>query len=173
MEEVREKLVMKGLLIGVLGWLWWRLLETGELLYLDAVNLAIHEGGHLVFGGMGRVMAVGGGTLMQLLVPASIGWYFWRVRRELYEAGVVLWWVGQNLVNVGMYIADARVRRLQLIGDGTHDWGYLLGRVKLLPLAEVLGGGVRWTGLAIMAMALGFIGYVCWREFRETSFDRN
>ena len=38
---------------------------------LDSANLAFHEGGHPIFGLLSSRLAVYGGTLMQLLVPAA------------------------------------------------------------------------------------------------------
>ena len=50
--------------------------------FLDGIDLAIHETGHLVFGPFGEVIAVAGGTLFHLIVPATFVFYFAR-RGEL------------------------------------------------------------------------------------------
>src|SRR5215467_3939306 len=41
----------------------------GGGLFLDMVNLVIHEGGHNLFGWFGATLGLWGGTLLQLLVP--------------------------------------------------------------------------------------------------------
>ena len=41
----------------------------------------------------------------------------------------MLWWCGQNFIDVSPYIADAQLRSLPLIlglGEESHDWGNLL-----------------------------------------------
>jgi hypothetical protein len=43
----------------------------------DFVNLAFHEGGHIIFGVLGvRFIMVAGGTLMQLLLPGAAMLHF-------------------------------------------------------------------------------------------------
>jgi hypothetical protein len=62
---------------------WWRLIIllgfgfifVGHLMdpnyssILGALNLLIHEGGHLLFGWAGQFMAIAGGTITQLAAP--------------------------------------------------------------------------------------------------------
>lgn len=44
---------------------------------------------------------------------------------------LMLWWLGQNLLNVSVYIADARLRELPLAGATVAAWAcaWLLGWV--------------------------------------------
>lgn len=59
--------------------------RTG-FLFIDLVNLPIHESGHLVFGWFGQTIGVAGGTLMELLVPAALAVYFASIRKPLGAA---------------------------------------------------------------------------------------
>jgi hypothetical protein len=119
---------------------------------LDAVDLAIHETGHLVFGPFGEVLGFAGGTLFQLIVPSAFVWYFFR-RRDTHAATVPLWWIAQNLWNISVYVRDARVQELPLVGGGEHDWAFLLGRFGLLAHDQGIARGVHATGTLVYLVA--------------------
>src|SRR5689334_24792806 len=129
--------------------------ESGS--FLDSVDLAIHETGHIVFGAFGEVIQFAGGTLFQLIVPATFVWYFAR-RRDRHAATVPLWWLAQNLWNISVYVRDARAQELPLVGGGEHDWAYLLGRAGWLARDQAIGGWVYFAGfvLYVGAIVLGW-----------------
>ena len=123
------------------------------LWFLDFVNLAFHEGGHIIFGLLGnRFVMVCGGTAMQMLMPAAAAWEFYR-RGERASVCGTLWWFGQNFLGIGNYIADARAQKLDLVAGGVHDWTYLLETVGLLIHDEGIGRAVQILGCLIMAFA--------------------
>lgn len=130
--------------------------EEGSL--LDSVDLAIHETGHLVFMAFGDVIHVAGGTLFQLIVPAAFVVYFAR-RGDRHAATVPLWWIGQNLWNISVYVRDARVQELPLVGGGEHDWAYLLGHFGVLAHDQGIGRSFHALGtlLALVAIAGGLL----------------
>ena len=119
---------------------------------LDNVNLPIHETGHLVFAAFGERVTALGGTLLQLIVPLAFATSFF-VRGDRHAASVMLWWVGQNCIYIGHYMADAVVQELPLVGGGEHDWGFLFGEWNVLAYSERIGHDVRLTGGAIMLAA--------------------
>jgi hypothetical protein len=121
--------------------------------FLDSLDLAIHETGHLVFGPFGEFIGVLGGTLMQLIVPLAFGGYFLR-RSDRHAATVALWWVAQNLWNVSVYVSDARAQELPLVGGGEHDWAYLLDRLDLLPKDLAIGGAIHLLGVVLYGLSL-------------------
>ncbi len=86
--------------------------------FLDLVDLPIHETGHLVFRPFGEFLGVAGGSLFQVIVPAVFVGYF-VTRMQYYSAAVVLFWVGQSLLNVWVYAADAVVMQLVLTSGFT------------------------------------------------------
>jgi hypothetical protein len=128
------------------------LLRPGGRL-LDAVDLAIHETGHLVFAPFGEFMGFLGGTLLQLAFPAAFVVYFWR-HADRHAATVALWWVAHNCWNVAVYMADARARELPLVGGGEHDWAYLLGRLGWLAHDKAIALDMRVLGAAIYVYAI-------------------
>jgi hypothetical protein len=112
------------LLLAVYGWVCLR--DPASYRWIDSLDLAIHETGHLVFAAGGETLMLLGGTLMQLLVPAVFVVALWRAG-DRHGATVPLWWLGQNCWNISVYIRDARIQQLPLVGGGEHDWALLLG----------------------------------------------
>jgi hypothetical protein len=119
---------------------------------LDNVNLPIHETGHLVFAMFGEQITALGGTLFQLIVPLAFATSF-ALRGDRHAASIMLWWVGQNCCYIGVYMADAVVQELPLVGGGEHDWGFLFGEWNVLAYSERIGHDVRMAGGAIMLAA--------------------
>jgi hypothetical protein len=124
----------------------------------DAIDLPIHETGHIVFGWGSEVLVALGGTLFQLIVPLAFVVYFWR-RKDLHASSVALWWVGQNCFNIARYVADARAQELPLVGGGEHDWTFLLSTWRLLPQDQTLAHNVSGIGWLLIGIAtwLGWI----------------
>jgi hypothetical protein len=120
---------------------------------VDAVNLGIHETGHLVFAPLGELMHFLGGTLLQLCFPLLFVGHFLRLG-DRFAAHIVLWWVAQNLWNVSVYVADARAMQLPLVGGGEHDWAYLLGRAGWLPHDQLLSALIHLAGVVVFAWAM-------------------
>jgi hypothetical protein len=106
------------LVLAVYGFLCLR--RPGEYRWLDSLDLAIHETGHLVFALGGETLTILGGTLFQLIVPTAFVVALWRAG-DRHGATVPLWWVGQNCWNISVYIRDARAQELPLVGGGEHD----------------------------------------------------
>jgi hypothetical protein len=126
--------------------------DAGSL--MDAVDLPIHETGHLVFAPFGEFINVLGGTLFQLIMPSAFVVYFMR-RGDRHAASVALWWVGQNFWNISVYAADARTEALPLVGGGEHDWAYLLGRLGWLPHDHVIAHDIWFFGVFAYVVAIG------------------
>jgi hypothetical protein len=123
--------------------------------WLDLVNLVFHEAGHAVFGFLGDFLGVLGGTLMQLLIPAIATGHF-LLNGQRWSGMVTLFWVSQSLFSVSVYVKDARVQALPLLGgDGViHDWNWLLGRLGLLSWDQVIGSVIYTMGLLVLTFSI-------------------
>ena len=156
---------MLGLRGALLAWLgfWTIRLTTGAQrgCFLDLVNLAFHEAGHIFLTPFGETLHFLGGTLGQLAVPALLVVYFLRFKRELFAAAACAWWFGENCINIAVYMADARDLALPLVGGGHHDWNTLFYTFGLLSQESVafVSAATRWTGAAIMLSSLAWGGY--------------
>jgi hypothetical protein len=133
--------------------------QGGVLAFLHGVDLVFHEAGHVIFGFFGRFVAVAGGSLNQVLVPAVCVGAFLRTRQRA-SAAVALFWTGQSLCDVAVYAADGRAMALPLLADGLlHDWNYILGTLGLLQRAEAIGRLLFGAGALLMLAALALLGF--------------
>ncbi len=141
-------------LTGVLALYGWLCLRTpGTYRWLDDLDLAIHETGHLVFAFGGETLTLLGGTLFQLLVPIAFTVALWR-QGDRHGATVPLWWLGQNCWNIAVYVKDARAQELPLVGGGEHDWAILLAEFDSLDRDQAIGGGVFLVGAVLYLVAI-------------------
>lgn len=141
---------------------WWTLrLGTGwaDGCFLDLVNLAFHEAGHVFLTPFGRTVHFLGGTFGQLFVPALLVWYFLFRRPQRAGAAFCLWWFGENLVNVARYMADARKLQMPLVGGGEHDWNELFFTFGLLDEDSVhlISATTHLVGVVIMIIGLAWL----------------
>lgn len=119
--------------------------------FLDLVDLPIHETGHLLFRILGEFMGIAGGSLFQVIFPAIfVGYFVWHYK--YYSAAIVLFWVGQSILNVYVYANDAVVMQLVLTSGFTgsegsfHDWNYMLNSFGLLNYTKSISGMIRLLG---------------------------
>ena len=72
-----------------------------------AINLGIHEGGHLLFKGFGLFLCVAGGTILQLAAPLASVAVFLR-QRDYFGITICLGWLSTNLYEISAYMDDAQ-----------------------------------------------------------------
>lgn len=75
-----------------------------------------------------------------------------------------LWWTGQNLTDVALYISDAHARSLPLIGgmsEDAHDWGNLLTMTDLLRYDHTFALMAHYSGMILMLAGIFWGGYIC------------
>src|SRR5262245_48148156 len=133
--------------------------------FLDLVDLPIHETGHLLFRPLGQFMSVAGGSLFQIILPAVfVGYFIWN--EKYYSAGIVLFWVGQSILNVFVYANDAVVMQIVLTSGLTgsegsfHDWNYLLTETGLINSTRTVANVIRLLGtLTIIAAGISAVYY--------------
>ena len=127
---------------------------------IHPIDLVFHEAGHMVFSPFGEFMTTVGGSLLQVLIPIVCWISFTTTNPNPFGAAVMCWWTGENLLDVAIYINDARALQLVLLGGHTgaevegHDWERIL---------QMTGGmmhdhQIAWTthviGAVLMAGAL-------------------
>ena len=143
-------------------WIAWDPMQGS---FLDNVDLAIHEAGHIFFRILGEFMGIAGGSLLQVIFPAAfVGYFIYNHQR--YSAAIVALWLGQSILNVYVYAADAVVMQIVLLGGLTgsegsfHDWNYLLTETGLLSSTKTVAGIIRLVGtLTIITGSVAAIYY--------------
>lgn len=148
-----------------LAWILYRHLGDADYSSIfGGLNLAIHEGGHLLFMWSGnQFLTVAGGTVLQCLCPVFVGIMFYR-QRDFFAITVALFWLGTNFAHIAPYAADARAQLLPLVspfpGAPMHDWHYLLRTLGLLQRDQLVGAAFRGAGLVTMVAGLAAGGCV-------------
>ncbi len=138
---------------------------------IDTVDLFIHEGGHGIFSIFGRFMHFLGGSLIQVILPVAAIVVFLRTSGPRSLLGT-LYWLGHNLINVSIYIADAPNQQLTLISrHAMHDWRWLCGYMGILDSAEDLAAVVAFVGVLCLIGAIGVAVYFIVRDIREEFFS--
>jgi len=137
-----------------------------------ALNLAIHEAGHLVFRFAGEFIMMAGGTILQLAAPLASAVMFLRMP-DYFAVCVTGVWLSTNLYNVATYVGDARAQALPLVtvggGDVMHDWHYLLSRMHLLAWDTTLAALLRILAFGILWGSIAAGVWMCWLMARPRS----
>ncbi len=147
-----------GKLGGGLILLLWSLLLAARAqpwIFLDWVNLAFHEAGHIFLLPFGETLHFLGGTLFQLAIPAGVGAHLLLRKESPFGAALCGWWLGQNFLGISVYMADARELQLPLVGGGENDWNHLFYGWGLLGEDSVrrIAGTTHAAGVVLMLAA--------------------
>ncbi len=130
--------------------------------FLHLINLPFHEAGHILFSPFGDLMTALGGSLMQVIVPVACGIAFLTTSLNPFGAAVMAWWAGENLLDVAMYIDDARTLKLVLLGGFTgaevegHDWEHILVVTNALARDHQIANAAQLLGTLLMLVGLGW-----------------
>jgi hypothetical protein len=132
----------------------WCAWNPYEWRLIDGANLLIHEAGHLFFRPLGEFMMIAGGSLFQVIMPGIFVGYFIR-QKSYYSAAMVLFWVGESILNVSIYAGDSLALQLPLIGgeDSLHDWNYMLTQLGMLKSTPKIAGFIRLIGTIVIIFA--------------------
>ncbi|MGE5110769.1 MAG: hypothetical protein ACM3JB_07935 [Acidobacteriaceae bacterium] len=131
-------------------------------LFIDNVNLIVHEGGHLLFGWFGQTLGLWGGTLLQWLVPALLAAYFF-LQRQTTGYSFCLFIFFENFLYTATYMADARAQALPLVSvgesDNPHDWFNIFSSLGLLQHDTQIASVVRFLGFTGMLATVIWMGW--------------
>jgi hypothetical protein len=133
----------------------WAAVHPDQWRLIDGVNLIIHEAGHIFFKPLGEFMMIAGGSLFQVIVPITFAGYFFFTGKQ-FSAALVLFWLGESLLNVSVYAADSVHMQLPLLGgnDTIHDWNYMLNELGWLWHTEKIAFLIRGVGTLTIVFAL-------------------
>jgi hypothetical protein len=146
---------LKLIVAGIAGaYFFWCAYDPYQWHLIDGVNLLIHEAGHVVFRPFGEFIMIAGGSLFQVIMPGLFVGYF-SYHRKFYSAALVLFWVGESILNVSVYAGDSLALQLPLLGgeDTLHDWNYMLTSLNLLQSTAKIAGAIRFLGTVVIILA--------------------
>lgn len=131
---------------------------------IDSVNLVFHEAGHSIFMFFGEFIHVLGGSFFQIFFPLVFVIYFFIWRKDFFSASLLLFWVGQNILNVAIYMGDSIKLELPLLGGDSsiHDWNYILSSLNILQYTDKLSGLTYNIGIMVMVIASVSSLYISW-----------
>jgi hypothetical protein len=129
---------------------WVAFVRGSSVPLLSLVDLGFHELGHLLTYPFPDVVTAMMGSIAQVAVPLGIALYFLFLRRERLGAALCLAWAGTSAQNVSAYIADAPIQALPLLGEGEHDWAFVLGRFDAMDSAATVAAFVKGFGMVLL-----------------------
>lgn len=137
------------------SYMFYYITSLSEWHFIDNVNLIFHEAGHVIFGFLGNFIGMLGGTLMQILIPILLSFYFFR-NNDYFSASLLLFWVSQNLFNIFIYMKDAVKMELPLLGGDSvyHDWNYIFSSLNLLDYTRQISLFVYIIGIIVLIFAI-------------------
>lgn len=147
------------------------IMNKGKFIFIiDHVNLLFHEGGHGIFKIFGEVIYTLGGSLMQIIIP-SLFILFFTYNKKRIGVQLSIVYLAQNLMNISVYVADARTRKLPLLGGNRvyHDWHYLLREFGMLQYDETLGLFIYCLG--IVCLIIAFCIPLIMRDYEKIKLD--
>ncbi len=123
--------------------------------FIGAVNLIIHEAGHIIFTFFGEFMRILGGSLTQVLVPALFVWYFFS-KKDFFSGGIIVMWMGESIIEVARYAGDAVLMQLPLLGGDSviHDWNWLLSYTHTIAYTSAISECIYMTGVLLLAAGI-------------------
>jgi hypothetical protein len=86
-----------------------------------------------------------------------------------------LFWIGENLMEISWYMADAKMQALILITGmsgregGGHDWGNMLGMTGLTDYCVGMGETVHWAGCTLALFPFAWLAIFLWQRFFKTT----
>ena len=126
------------------------------LFALRTIFLFIHEGGHFLFMFFGETLNILGGSFWQIAFPL-ISCIIAIRKRSHFIAPFALFWVGTNMMDVSLYMRDAPLRLLPLLGGhkSRHDWWNLFRKWEMLDSAGTVADIFYFLGLIVSIVAIG------------------
>ncbi len=133
---------------------------TGRIIW--GIVVGPHEIGHYLCLPFGRTMNIAGGSIWQVIIFLVPALYTFYLRFEITTSLFFWTMTGHSLINLSIYVADARARALPLLfgmGKDRHDWWNLLGHFHALQYDTLVAAFMQGLGAAliVLSVALGLI----------------
>ncbi len=144
--------------------------------FLDNFSLIIHEAGHTITFFLGDTIRVLAGSGFQILIPIVFIFYFY-MRSDHFSSTLLLFWLGQNIMNVSVYVSDAIYMQLPLLGGGgensIHDWNYILNSFGILQYTHSISSVLYILGISTIILASYFSIILCQNKYMDNNLIEN
>ena len=148
---MKAKPIIKSLIILLIAiYLYFVANDPLNHLIIHSVHLVFHEAGHAIFMLFGnQFIQMAGGTILQLIIPIILAFYFLFVKKDIYAMSFMLLWLGSSFFDIAIYAKDAVLMNLDLLGGDSsiHDWNYLLSTIGLLKYTAQVAGFIYSLGI--------------------------
>jgi hypothetical protein len=82
--------------------------------------------------------------------------------KDPFGSSICFWWVGENFLDISIYMNDAERMWLPLLGGrfghsapyGVHDWNYIFTELNVLGLCQYFAKFVFFLGFLIIIISL-------------------
>ena len=135
--------------------------------------LPIHEAGHFLFRFFGRTLYILGGSFWQVMFPVI--WFGIALKQRSQVAPFAAFWIGENLMDVSLYMRDAQFMALPLLGGDSsgHDWKNLFTQWDMLEDAGTIADITYYLGIIIcLGSIIAGIVWAFYRFFTPSSILR-
>jgi len=159
----------RALYIGIFVLLLWQLAniwgewQDGACTIFYCIHAPMHEVGHTVANlcCLGETCTTMAGSVFQLLTPVAIGIYFAAKKDYRASLSLCLGWLGFAIIDMGGYMYDANLGRLQLVApfqsvpdDAQGDFTVLFGMWGCLKQGCLIGKITAYIGYTCVYAAL-------------------
>lgn len=109
---------------------------------------------------------------MQIIIPGMFV-LFYLIKKKRFGAQLFLVWLGENLINISVYAADAQTRKLPLLGGNKvyHDWNWLLTQTGLLEYDYAVG--YFFFILGVLTFIIALLMPLLMKDYRLESINLN
>ena len=138
--------IPKLLTAGILSYITLGIFYGKGLSHIASIDRTAHEIGHIISSPFGDTSYLLGGSLMQIILPCALLYYFCKKKKSYFASGVMLWWIGENLTNISAHLHNI---------SADKDLIELLTQWNALTHTELIGN-LFWH-LGIMTLLTGLM----------------
>jgi hypothetical protein len=134
----------------------------------QAFDFFLHEMAHILTAFLPAILTASAGSLSEIFLGIMLIVTAFKTKGYFAVMICALWFM-LACQSAGIYMADARAQRLELVSLGgaisgsdtaTHDWNFVFGKLHILPLDTFIGGTVRGIGILVGLAGLVFAAWL-------------
>jgi hypothetical protein len=134
----------------------------------QSFDFLLHEMAHIVTAFLPAILTAAAGSLSEILLGTVLVAAAFKTRSYMTSLICCLWFM-LACQSAGVYMADARAQKLELVSLGamlsgsdeaTHDWHFVFGQLHILNFDTFIGNSVRSVGIVVGLFGLAFTAWV-------------